>query len=106
MGDDRGFSADEERMLTTLLDAIIPESRDGRLPAAGALELTSHIVGSVERMPMLRPVIGYGLSTLTDLALKRNPAGWAALSKDERTAVLEEFTAADQFFLPAFLFLV
>ena len=106
MGDDSGFSADEERMLTTLLDAIIPESRDGRLPAAGALELTSHIVRSVERTPMLRPVIGYGLSTLTDLALKRNPAGWAALSKDERTAVLEEFTAADQFFLPAFLFLV
>jgi hypothetical protein len=55
---------------------------------------------------MLRPVIDYGLSTLADLALKRNPAGWAALSKDERTAVFEEFTAADQFFLPAFLFLV
>jgi gluconate 2-dehydrogenase subunit 3-like protein len=106
MSDDRVFSPDEERILTTLLYAVIPESRDGRLPGAGALELTAHIVRSVERTPMLRPVIDYGLSTLADLARKRNPAGWAALSRDERTAVFEEFTATDQFFLPAFLFLV
>jgi hypothetical protein len=106
MGDDTpGFSADDERMLTSLLDAIIPASRDGRLPAAGTLDLTAHIARSVERTPMLRPVVDYGLSTLADLARKRNPGGWAALSQDERTAVLEEFTAADQFFLPAFLFL-
>lgn len=103
--DSSAFSADEERMLTTLLDTIIPASDDGRLPAAGALDLTAHIVRSVERTPMLRPVIGYGLSALADLAVKRNPRGWAALSKEERTAVLEEFTAGDQFFLPAFLFL-
>ena len=106
MSDDTsGFSADEERMLAALLDAVIPESRDGRLPAAGTLDLTGHIARSVERTPMLRPVIAYGLSTLADLARKRNPEGWAALSKDERTAVLAEFTAADHFFLPAFLFL-
>jgi hypothetical protein len=106
MSDQSGFSADQERMLTTLLDVVIPESRDGRLPAAGALELTSHIVRSVERTRMLRPVIDYGLSTLADMALKRNPGGWAALSRDERTALFEEFTAGDQFFRPAFLFLV
>jgi hypothetical protein len=92
-------------MLTDLLDAIIPASPDGRLPAAGALHLTAHVVRAIERTPMLRPVIDYGLSSLADLARKRNAHGWSALSADERTAVLEEFTAADQFFLPAFLFL-
>jgi len=51
-------------------------------------------------------VLDYGLSTLADLARKRKPDGWAALTPAERTAVFEEFTAADQFFLPAFLFLV
>lgn len=106
MSDDvSGFSAEQERMLTTLLDAIIPASADGRLPAAGALDLTTHIARSVERTPMLRPVVDYGLSSLADLARKRNPGGWAALSADEHKAVIEEFTAADQFFLPAFLFL-
>jgi hypothetical protein len=100
------FSADQERMLATLLDEIIPPSSDGRLPGAGALGLAEHIARTVQRTPMLRPVLEYGLSTLADLATKRNPDGWAALSKEERGAVLKEFTATDQFFLPAFLFLV
>jgi len=91
MSDDApGFSADQERMLTTLLDAIIPASADGRLPAAGALDLTAHIARSVERTPMLRSVVDYGLSSLAELARKRNPAGWAALSTDEHQAAMGE----------------
>jgi hypothetical protein len=106
MSDDvPGFSADEERMLTTLLDTIIPPTPDGRLPGAGTLDLLTHIARSVERTPMLRPVLEYGLGSLADLARKRHPDGWPALSPAERTTVVEEFTAADQFFLPAFLFL-
>jgi hypothetical protein len=100
-----GFSAAEERMLAHLLDVVIPASPDGRLPAAGALGLTAHIARAVARTPMLRPVVDHGLSTLAELARRRHPDGWEALSADERSAVLEEFTAADQFFLPAFLFL-
>ena len=106
MSDDTpGFTADEERMLTGLLDAIIPGSADGRLPAAGTLGLVRHIARMVEQTPMLRPVVAYGLSTLDDLARKRAPAGWQGLSAEEQTAVLKQFTDEDQFFLPAFLFL-
>jgi gluconate 2-dehydrogenase subunit 3-like protein len=106
MSDDAsGFTPDEERMLTSLLDAIIPGTADGRLPGAGSLGLVRHIARMVEGTPMLRPVVAYGLSTLDDLARKRAPAGWQALSADDRTAVLKQFTAEDQFFLPAFLFL-
>src|SRR5262245_48491077 len=100
------LSADQETMLETLLDAIIPPSRDGRLPGAGGLGLTDHIVRSMGQTPMLRPVVEYGLSALAELAGKRSPHGWTALSREERTQVLEEFAATDQFFLPAFLFLV
>jgi hypothetical protein len=98
------FSADQERMLTTLLDAVIPASRDGRLPGAGGLDLTDHVARSVQRTPMLRSVVEYGLSALAELARRRSPDGWASLSRDDRTAVVREFTAGDQFFLPAFLF--
>jgi hypothetical protein len=100
------FSPDQETMLEGLLDAIIPPSHDGRLPGAGGLGLTDHIVRSVAQTPMLRPVVEYGLSALAELAGKRSPQGWTALSREERTGVLEEFAASDQFFLPAFLFLV
>jgi hypothetical protein len=105
---DDGFrlSPDDERMLASLLDEVVPPSADGRLPGAGALGLTHHIARTVERTPMLRPVLEYGLSALADLARKTNPKGFAALSPPERADLWREFAASDQFFLPAFLFLV
>ena len=99
------FTPDEARILTSLLDAMIPGTADGRLPGAGALGLVAHIARMVAQTPMLRPVVDYGLSALDELARKRAPGGWNALSAEERTAVLRQFTAEDQFFLPAFLFL-
>jgi len=100
------FSADDERMLVRLLDAIVPPSDDGRLPGAAELDLPGHIARTVGETPLLRPVVEYGLTALAELAKKRTPAGLTALSAEETRAVLEEFAETDQFFLPAFLFLV
>lgn len=100
------LSPDDERMLASLLDEIVPPSSDGRLPGAGALGLTAHIARTVQQTPMLRPVVEYGVSALADLARKRSPTGFAALSRQERADLWKEFAATDQFFLPAFLFLV
>jgi len=50
--------------------------------------------------------VEYGLSALAELARKRHPSGFAALSRQETAEVWEELAATDQFFLPAFLFLV
>ena len=106
MADDgSGLSTEHQRMLDTLLDVVVPPTADGRLPGAGALGLTAHVVRTVEETPMLGPVVTYGLSSLADLAATRNADGWAGLSPDERADILREFTATDQFFLPAFLFL-
>ena len=101
-----GFSAEHERMLETLLDVVIPPSSDGRFPGAGALGLSEHVARTAQQTPMLGPVVEYGLSALADLAAARCAGGWPVLSKEERADVLREFTATDQFFLPAFLFLV
>ena len=100
------FSADEEQVLMHLLHVIIPPDGDRGLPGAGALGLTASIARAVQQMPMLRPVVEYGLSALAELARKRTPTGFAALSADEAKDVWEEFAATDQFFPPACLFLV
>jgi len=96
--DDFRLTADEERLLVGLLDAVLPASADGRLPAAGQLDLVEQIAGTVRETPMLRPVVEYGLTALGELAAKR--------ADGDLRAVLEEFAAGDQFFMPAFLFLV
>jgi hypothetical protein len=96
--DDFAFTADEERLLVGLLDVVVPPSGDGRLPGAGQLGLVEHIARTVRETPMLRPVVEYGMSALGELAAKRGDG-------DVR-AVLEDFAAGDQFFMPAFLFLV
>jgi hypothetical protein len=107
MGDaGSGFSTEHERMLEALLDVVIPPSSNGQLPGAGALGLAEHVARTVQQTPMLGPVVEYGLSALADLAAARRAGGWPVLSMEERADVLREFTATDQFFLPAFMFLV
>jgi hypothetical protein len=106
MADDPGFSAEQEQVIAALIDAIVPPSDDGRLPGAAALDLVPHVERSVRQNPMLRPVVEYGLSAIGELAAARGASGLQGLSRADWTAVLREFTATDQFFLPAFLFLV
>jgi hypothetical protein len=104
--DDPGFSAEHEQVMAALIDAILPAGDDGRMPGGAALDLVTHVERSARQSPMLRPVIEYGLSSVAEIAAKRNPAGATGLTRADWAEVLREFTAADQFFLPAFLFLV
>ena len=97
---------DQMRLLQSLCDQLVPPSADGRLPSAGAFDLRAHVAGTMRRMPMLRPVVEYGLSTLADLATQRDPGGWDALSAVERADLFHGFAAGDQFFMPALLMLV
>jgi hypothetical protein len=92
-------------MVTDLLDLVVPPRPDGRLPGAGALGVAAHVAATVEKTPMLAPVVDYGLATLRDAAAARNPGGWPALAATEKAEVFAAFAATDQFFLPAFLFL-
>jgi len=98
MADGDGFSAEHERAIAALIDAIVPPSADGRMPAGRDLDLVAHIERAARTNPMLRPVVEYGLSAIGEIAARTSPPDWAA--------ALREFTANDQFFLPAFLFLV
>ena len=94
------------RLLRSVCEQVVPASADGRLPSAGAFDLRAHVAGTMRRMPMLRPVVEYGLSTLADLAAQRHPDGWDGLSATERADLFHGFAAGDQFFMPALLMLV
>lgn len=96
---------EEARMLAALFDIVVPASPDGRLPGAGALGLQAHVERVMERMPLIRGVVEYGLSAIGDRARERDAAGFGALSAAQQAEVFSDFVASDQFFLPAFLFL-
>ena len=104
--DEPGFSAEHEQVMAALIDAIVPPSADGRMPGAGELDLVPHVERSARQNPMLRPVVEYGLTAIAALAARGRSSGLEGLSRADWTAAFREFTATDEFFLPAFLFLV
>ena len=87
----RGFSANEKHVLTSVLDEIIPPSNDGRLPGAGQLGLADYVDEALQKTPELRVMIVQGLSDLDNLARGRNAPGFAALSREDKLQLLNEW---------------
>jgi hypothetical protein len=86
----RGFTEDENRVLASVLDEIIPPSNDGRLPGAGQLGVADYIDVALQKAPDLRSMIAQGLSALDNLARRRNAPGFAALSREDKLRLLHE----------------
>lgn len=97
--------SDANRILTLVLDELIPASDDGRLPGAGTLGVAADVEAQAGSTPGLAPMIDAGLSTLEDLSRKRDRGGFSALDRDARVAVLHELEAADPAFVPTVLML-
>lgn len=85
------FSEDEKRVLTSVLDEIIPPSDDGRLPGAGQIGLAQYIDEVLQKTPELRSMIAQGLSDLDNQARSRNAPSFAALSKEGKLQLLNEW---------------
>ena len=101
MSDDTKYSDEEARALAVLLDEIIPQSDDGRLPGAGEIGLVDYIA---EKAPELRPVMLQGLAALDTLAAERGASGFAALAPPDRRDVLNRHASANPGFLPGLIF--
>ena len=101
--DERGpsLSPDEERTLTAVLDEIIPPSADGRFPGAGELGLVEHVEQTMQRTPELRPVVAQGLSAIREVAGRRDPEEFPALSRRDKLEVLNEVAAREPGFIPS-----
>lgn len=96
---------DSRKVLSLVLDVLIPPSEDGRLPGAGALGVAADVEAAVKATPGLGPVIDGGMSAVRDLSRARDAGGFAALSRTERVAVLREVEAADPAFVPTLMML-
>ncbi len=87
-----GFSAEEMRTLTSVLDEIIPRSSDGALPGAGELGVAAYIDHALQKAPELRPMITEGLAELEAAAQRRHGRAFPDLSTPEKVALLNEQT--------------
>ena len=100
---DNGFSAAQRATLAALLDALVPQSADGRLPGAGALGLAS---GIEQQLGAMCAFTAPGLDALEARARERGASGFAELGAAERAEVLNAHAAADPGFLPGLVFQV
>ena len=98
MTDIHPWSEDQGRLLTGLLDVIVPASADGRVPAAGALGIVDFLVSKASADPALAVSLREVLSHAAALAEARG-ANFDDLDAARRIAVVEalEQEAADAF---------
>ena len=98
MTDIHPWSEDQGRLLTDLLDVIVPASADGRVPAAGALGIADFLVSKASADPALAVSLREVLSHAAALAEARG-ANFDDLDAAGRIAVVGalEREAADAF---------
>ena len=98
MTDIHPWSEDQGRLLTGLLDVIVPASADGQVPAAGALGIADFLVSKASADPALAVSLREVLSHAAALAEARG-ANFDDLDAAGRIAVVEalEQEAADAF---------
>jgi len=80
----------EHRLLSVLLDELVPARPDGRLPGAGQLGLAVAVDEALRATPPLRAMVLDGLAELDAAARARDPQGFAALPPVERVEVLQQ----------------
>ncbi len=86
-----GFPDDQQRVLTSVLDEIIPPSDDGRMPGAGQLGLVGYIDAALQKTPEFRTMIVQGLADLDAQARGRGAPSFAALCREDKLQLLNEW---------------
>lgn len=89
----------DPEFMQAFLDVVIPPSADGRMPGAGGLRIEAQLAAEVEADPMVGPMVSAGLEAIRAAGLARNPAGFAALTPEERLAVVQDVTKVHGFLM-------
>ncbi|MEN8184565.1 MAG: gluconate 2-dehydrogenase subunit 3 family protein [Myxococcota bacterium] len=97
-----GFSPDETRGLSVVLDEIIP-GREG-VPGAGALGLASTVEEALAATAGAQAGVAQGLASLDELSRGHGAGSFAELPGQERREVLNELAAREPGFLPGLIF--
>jgi hypothetical protein len=90
-------------LLSLVLDELIPTTSDGSLPGAGTLGVGAVVEHAVAGTPDLGRMLTQGFAALEDLAQRRKPNGFGALSRSARIEVLSELEQSVPMFLPTLL---
>lgn len=98
------FSPEELRVVSAVLDEIVPPRADGTLPGAGGLGLTARVEMAVRQNPDLRTALSHGLEVLEERARSRQAGSFPELAREARLEVLNELASAAPAFLPALIF--
>ena len=85
------LSEDEQRVLASVLDELVPPSDDGKMPGACQLGLVGYIDAALQKTPELRAMIVQGLADLDASARGRGAPSFAALSRDDKLRLLNEW---------------
>jgi hypothetical protein len=97
------FTAEERRLLARVLDEIVPSRPDGKLPGAGQLGVAEHVERAVRNQAEVRSMIVQGLRALDTLARQRKGQEFAALSRADKVALLNEQTFVFPLMLNAYV---
>ena len=84
------LTADELRLLASVLDEIIPARPAADLPGAGQLDLAEPLDEALFAAPLLRAMIVDGLSEIDAAARNRFGRGFPELAGPEKVALLHE----------------
>jgi hypothetical protein len=87
---DGEFSGEARRILTSVLDEVIPPSADGRIPGAGQIGVADYLDRALGAMPGLKSMIADGMSELDAQARARHGRGFTELAKHEKVQLLGE----------------
>jgi hypothetical protein len=98
------FSDDQRAALSCVLDAVIPPSRDRRLPGAGELGLGDAIAEAAGANPAMRSAVEQGLAVLDDLARERSGMRFTAVAPAQRAELLQTVAAQQPGFVPNLIF--
>lgn len=82
------LTAEERRALACVLDALIPQSSDGRLPGAGRAGVATHVENVLRTLPDLRTMVVEGLRELDGQARAQHGRPFVECGESERAALV------------------
>ena len=88
------WSASERATVDALIDALLPASADGRLPAASQLGIADILARKAAELPELAAQLTLCLTKLGELARARN-APFAELAPNTRTELVQALATAE-----------
>ena len=101
---ENGFSKEEVRTLSALLDVIIPPSLDGVMPGAGQLGLADDIARTLAEDPAMQPPVSAGLAALDDAARNSGADDFVAVILADRAALVEGFSSGHPVLVPLLVY--